>query len=118
MENWWDSLAWSPEILEMSSVSVPAIFLSPLFEIITNVEGVKRIPALLLVATMATLWIYTECSHVPRSSDHLVERQTLKAWAMITALERRVPQAFAACAFFSAPLNCFPGDRFSWCSES
>ena len=65
MQSWWDSPTWGPEILEMSSVSVPAVFLSPLFEIITNAEGVKRIPALLLVSTMATLWIYPEYSHVP-----------------------------------------------------
>ena len=45
--------------------SVTAVFLSPLFKIITMVEGVKRIPALFLVATMVALWTHTECSHVP-----------------------------------------------------
>lgn len=87
MESWWDSPARSPEILEMSSVSAPAIFLSPLFEIITNVEGVKRIPALLFL--LWPQWLHcgytAECSHVPWSSDHLRKDRPLGATAMITA---------------------------------
>lgn len=45
--------------------SVSASLPISLFEIITNVEGAENPCSPFLVATMATLWIYAECSHVP-----------------------------------------------------
>lgn len=58
----------------------------------------KRISVPWLVTTVATLWICTECSRVPRGSDHLIERQTLRARSVITTLDSgEAPGAGSLC---------------------
>lgn len=53
---------------------LPAISLSPGFEILTQVKGMKKISMLLVVTTRVTLWIGTECGYVPWNANHLAEK--------------------------------------------